>query len=240
MYIDPILEKDGSLSKLTNQQIGFFCKVLALAGQLEEGGRLGIRGVPLENHQIIKATNTPQGEGEACLMALADAGVISKNDDEMWFFPTWTTYQDEYERKRQASKSGQDSGQNGRVRAEQSRADKTKAKEPKKAVPPPAGDPRDLMIQWWKDNYPGGKGEVIWGRDKKALIPFVAAGNTLEDFKTLAKAGWECRDNFTRKKAFQGIPQFLYVVGAVRDEMANNPGNKGLEMLRNSKREAAR
>lgn len=138
MHIDPILEKDGSLADLTNAEIGLFCKLLALAGQLEEGGFLGVRGVALTDDQLIQATRTPAEEGKAGLAKLRAAKVLQGNQ-----FPTWSLYQDEYERKRQANKrkispesdAGHDAGQKGLARAEQSRAEQSRLKDEKHPAP---------------------------------------------------------------------------------------------------------
>lgn len=147
VYINAVLGEENNhankenLANCSEAELGFFIKILALAGRLESSGNLSIGGVALERKQIFKILKINDDFGNLYLKKLIELDILTEDpENSKIVVKNWSNYQDEYERKKKLlysneqkrRKSSQDDvyGQSIRTKyPEQNRIEKNRKEE---------------------------------------------------------------------------------------------------------------
>ena len=157
---------------------------------------------------------------QAVLDGLVAKGLFTKNG-EKYQNKKVLQYADEWTSRKLRSNSRESTetlvlrreGKGREVKGSEDKAREVKAK-PSSATPP---NPQiKILTDWWFTNYPHGKAIINGGQDGTRIRAFLTAGNTPEDFKALAQAGWASPDKFVREACARGISGFVSVSGQIK------------------------
>jgi hypothetical protein len=96
-YLEALFDENSQIRKFSDEEVGQFCKFLALAGLLGSGGRFEINGSGFQIEQICEMAKVGE-TGSRTFKKLVAIDTI-RDQEGVFSFPNWKIYQDDWERK---------------------------------------------------------------------------------------------------------------------------------------------